>query len=70
MRYYWGIVLISLGIVGMVLDPFDKVDAYLRGATNTVLTATLLGLAALTTVVALSARPSLKALLILWILLP
>jgi hypothetical protein len=64
MRYYWGIVLISLGIVVMVLDPFDKLDPYLRGAANTVLTATLLGLAALTTVVALWARPSLKALLI------
>ncbi len=53
MRYYWGIVLISLGIVVMVLDPFDKLDAYLRGTANTVPTATLLGLAALTTVVAL-----------------
>lgn len=70
MRYYWGIVLISLGIVVMVFDPFDKLDTYLRGAANTVLTATLLGLAALTTVVALWARPSLKALLILWILAP
>ena len=54
----------------MVLDPFNKLDAYLRGATNTVLTATLLGLATLTTVVALWARPSLKALVILWILAP
>ena len=51
----------------MVLDPFDKLDAYLRGTANTVLTATLLGLAALTTVAALWARPSLKTLLILWI---
>jgi hypothetical protein len=47
MRYYWGIVLVSLGIVVIVLNPFDKLDAYLRGAPNTVLTATLLGLAAL-----------------------
>jgi hypothetical protein len=70
MRYYWGIVLISLGIVVMALDPFDKLDAYLRGAANTLLTATLLGLAALTTVVALWARQSLKALRILWILAP
>ena len=65
MRYYWGIVLVSLGIVLIVLNPFDKLDAHLRGAPNTVLTATLLGLAALTTVVALLARPSLKALVIL-----
>ena len=70
MRYYYGVVLISLGIVVMVLDPFNKLDAYLRGATNTVLTVTLLGLATLTALVAFWARPSLKALVILWILAP
>ena len=70
MQYYWGIILVSLGIVVIVLNPFDKLDAYLRGAPNTVLTATLLGLAALTTVVALLARPSPKTLVILWILAP
>ena len=69
-RYYWGVVLISLGIVVMVFNPFDKLDAYLRGAANTGLTATLLGLAALTIAVALWAQSSLKALLILWILAP
>ena len=53
MRYYWGIVLISLGIVVMVLYRFNKLDAYLLGTASTVPTATLLGLAALTTVVAL-----------------
>jgi hypothetical protein len=70
MRYYYGVVLISLGIVVMVLNPFDKLDAYLRGAPNAVLTATLLGLATLTALVAFWARPSLKALMILWILAP
>jgi hypothetical protein len=70
MRYYYGVVLISLGIVVMVLNPFNKLDAYLRGAPNTVLTATLLGLATLTALVAFWARPSLKALVILWILAP
>ena len=65
MKYYWGAVLIGLGIVVIAFDPFDKLDAYLQGARNTVLTVTLLGLAAFTAIVALAARPSLKALLIL-----
>jgi len=30
MRYYYGVVLVSLGIVVMVLDPFNKLDVYLR----------------------------------------
>ena len=34
MRYYYGVVLVSLGIVVMVLDPFNKLDVYLRGATR------------------------------------
>jgi amino acid transporter len=70
MKYYWGAVLIGLGIVVIAFDPFDKLDAYLHGVRNTVLTAILLGLAALTAIMALTARPTLKALLILWIVAP
>jgi hypothetical protein len=70
MKYYWGSVLIGLGILTIVLDPLDKLDAYLRGAPDTVLTATLFGLAAAISIIALVARPSLKALLILWIVAP
>jgi len=70
MKYYWGSVLIGLGVLVVVIDPFDKLDAYLRGAPDTVLTATLLGLAVSISAVALVARPSLKALLILWVVAP
>jgi len=70
MKYYWGSILIGLGILMIALDPLGKLDTYLRGAPDTVLTATLLGLAATILVIALVARPSLKALLILWIAAP
>jgi len=70
MKYYWGSILIGLGILVIAFDPLDKLDAYLRGAPDTVLTATLLGLAASISAVALVARPALKALLILWIVAP
>ena len=69
-NYFWGAFLISLGIAVLVLSPFEKLDAYLHGTPDTVLTSILLGLAALTVVVALTARPALKALMILWILAP
>jgi hypothetical protein len=70
MKYFWGAVLIGLGIVVIAFDPFEKLDAYLHGVRNSVLTATLLGLSVLTVIVAFTARPSLKALLILWIVAP
>jgi len=70
MKYYWGSILIGLGILMIALDPLGKLDAYLRGAPNTVLTETLLGLAILISLTAVVARPSLKALLILWIVAP
>ena len=70
MKYYWGSILIGLGILVIAFDSLDKLDAYLRGAPDTVLTATLLGLAASIWAVALVARPALKALLILWIVAP
>jgi citrate synthase len=58
---------ITLRAIGFPVDMFTA----LFGVARTVgWIATLLGLAALTTVAALWARPSLKALLILWILAP
>ena len=70
MKYYWGLIFIGFGILQIALDPLDKLDAHLLGAPNTALTVTLLGLAILISVTALVAQPSIKALLILWIVAP
>jgi hypothetical protein len=70
MKFLWGAVLIALGIVVIAFDPFGKLDAYLRGTTDHVLTAVMLALAGVTVALAFIARPSLKALIILWIIAP
>ena len=67
----WGFVLIAIGVAMIALHPWpDRIDGWLRGLPNDVMTAILVLLAIITICVALGARPAVKAFLILWIVMP
>ena len=67
----WGFVLIAIGFAMIALHPWpDRIDGWLRGLPNDVMTAILVLLAIITICVALGARPAVKAFLILWIVMP
>ena len=66
-----GAVLVAIGLGMIALHPWsERLDGWLKGLPNDVMTAILIFLAILIVCVALVARPSIKALLILWIVLP
>jgi hypothetical protein len=67
----WGFVLIATGVAMIALHPWaERIDGWLRGLPNDVMTATLVLLAIIIVCIALGARPAFKALLILWIVMP
>jgi len=67
----WGFVLIAIGVAMIALHPWpDRIDGWLRGLPNDVMTAILVLFAIIIICIALSARPAVKALLILWIIMP
>jgi hypothetical protein len=67
---FWGVVLIGLGITALIFRPFDAIDDKLKGAANSWLTFILVLLAIGTLGIAIFARPSIKSLLIFWIVTP
>ena len=67
----WGVVLIAIGVAMIALHPWsERIDGWLKGLPNDVMTAILLSLAIIIICAALGARPAIKALLILWIVMP
>ena len=67
----WGVVLIAIGLAMIALHPWsERLDGWLKGLPNDVMTAILVLLAIIIICVALGARPAVKALLILWIVMP
>ena len=67
----WGVVLIAIGLGMIALHPWsERLDGWLKGLPNDVMTAILILLAIMIICVALGARPAIKALLILWIVMP
>ena len=67
----WGVVLIAIGVAMIALHPWSgRIDGWLKGLPNDVMTAILIMLAVIIICIALGARPAVKALLILWIVMP
>jgi hypothetical protein len=67
----WGVVLIATGLAMFALHPWAvRMDSWLRGLPNDVMTAILVLLAIIIICIAFGARPAIKALLILWIVMP
>jgi len=67
----WGFVLIAIGLVMIALHPWpERIDGWLRGLPNDVMTVILVLLAVAIIGVAFGARPAVKAFLILWIVMP
>lgn len=67
----WGVVLIAIGLAMIALHPWsERLDGWLEGLPNDVLTAILVLLAIVIICIALGARPAVKVLLILWIVMP
>ena len=67
----WGVVLIAIGIAMIALHPWsERIDGWLKGLPNDVMTAILVLVAIIIICIALVARPAVKALLILWIIMP
>ena len=67
----WGVVLIAIGLAMVALHPWsERIDGWLEGLPNDVLTAILVLLAIIIIGIALGARPAIKVLLILWIVMP
>ena len=67
----WGFVLMAIGLAMIALHPWSqRVDGWLEGVPDDVMTAILVLLAIIIVVIAFSARPAIKALLILWIVMP
>ena len=67
----WGAVVIAIGLGMIVLHPWsERLDGWLKGLPNDVMTTILILLAIVIICVALGARPAVKALLILWIVMP
>ena len=67
----WGVVLISIGLAIIAFHPWsERIDGWLKGLPNDVMTAILVLLAIIIICIALFARPAIKALLILWIVMP
>jgi hypothetical protein len=67
----WGIVLIAIGVAMIALHPWsERIDGWLKGLPSDVMTAILILLAIVVICIAFGARPAVKALLILWIVMP
>ena len=67
----WGFVLIAIGVAMIALHPWpERIDGWLRGLPNDVMTAILVLLAIIIVCIAWFARPAYKALLILGIVMP
>jgi hypothetical protein len=66
----WGWVLIALGIASLWWKPFDKLDAMLKGESETVLTMALFIGAIVLVLIALHGDASLKAIAVFWIVSP
>ncbi len=67
----WGVTLVAIGLAMIALHPWSqRLDGWLKGLPNDVMTAILVLLAIIIICIALTARPSIKALLILWIVMP
>ncbi len=67
----WGFVLIAIGLAMIALHPWpERIDGWLQGLPNHVMTAILVLLAIIIICIALGARPAIKAFLILWIVMP
>ena len=67
----WGVVLVSIGLAMIALHPWsERIDGWLKGLPNDVMTAILVLLAIVIICIALGARPAFKALTILWIVMP
>ena len=64
------IIFIALGIAIAIFRPLSRADVWLQGMPDSVMTVILAGLAIAVLAVALLGRPGLKALMILWVLLP
>lgn len=67
---FWGFVLIALGVIAITWKPFDKINAHLQGTADRTLTLALFVLAGIVIMIALSDKPSLKALAIFWVVTP
>ena len=68
---FWGVVLIAIGVAMIALHPWSqRLDGWLKGLPNDVMTTVLVLLAIAIIGIAFFVRPALKALLILWIVMP
>jgi hypothetical protein len=67
----WGAALAAIGVAMIPLHPWSqRLDGWLKGLPRDVMTAILVLLAIIIVSIAFSARPAIKALLILWIVMP
>jgi len=66
----WGSVLIALGIAAVLFQPFEQIDKYIRGRTDTALTFLLLIIAVALAGVAFMGRPTQKAFWLVWMVAP
>lgn len=68
---FWGWVLIAIGVVALTFQPFDKLDVWLKGKPNRVLTYLLVAIGLFYIGVAfLAPRPHVKALAVFWAVTP
>ena len=64
-------VVIAIGLAMIALHPWSqRIDGWLKGLPDDVMTAILVLLAIIIICIAFGARPAIKALLILWIVMP
>jgi predicted MFS family arabinose efflux permease len=67
----WGVVLIAIGVAMIALHPWsERIDGWLKGMPDHTMTAILVLFAIIIICIAFGARPAIKALLILWIVMP
>ena len=67
----WGVMVIAIGVAMIALHPWlERIDGWLKGLPDDVMTVVLVLLAIIVICIAFGARPTAKALLILWIVMP
>ena len=67
----WGVVLAVIGLAMIALHPWSqRLDGWLKGLPNDAMTAILVLIAIIIVCIAFGARPAIKALLLLWIVMP
>lgn len=66
----WGYILLALGIVLLIWKPLNRVDDWLNGQTETVITTLLFAVILLYVAIAFFGDAKAKALALFWIVTP